>query len=134
VTGDRPDPAALFLALADCLQRDELPPPAVRDWLTRGVRGWLFGIPLDEALGLAPDEASYTERDEHLRAAARCVGNSATELLREIGAAQQGLNRDSNAARHVVAAIATGRKMPTSERQLRRILNGSRTSQPATGG
>ena len=122
------DRAGHLIALADAIQRGEPPAPEVRDWLTRGVRGWLAGVPIEQALGLRADVASFHRRDEALRAAGHLLGDDPAALSESIRRFQSARTREpTKVDRHLDEALQAGRPLPTSPKHLRRILRGTRT-------
>jgi hypothetical protein len=121
MSDDRLDPAAVLVSLATSLHRRELPPDAVCEQTVRAIHAWLNGCELATAFQLRPAAASYAERDNALREAGALVDNDAARLAAEI-ARQERRRTDTPVSLAIARAAATGRKLPRSTRQLRRIL------------
>ncbi|MCF8005044.1 MAG: hypothetical protein K9L32_12760 [Chromatiaceae bacterium] len=120
---DRIDPAAALVALANSLHRGELPPENVRAFVTRAVTAWLDGLDLAAAFQLRPAAASFAERDKWLRAAAAHVDGDARRLAQEIARQDRRHDTDSPLSIAINRAATSGRRLPRSAKQLRRILS-----------
>jgi hypothetical protein len=126
-------PAAL-IALADHLQRGELPPAPIREHITRAVRACLNGTEIERALHLRPAGNEYAIRDAALAEAGTCLGGDKYALAKEVGRFEARTwprwrhrtappSEAGDLDRHLFTAFRAGRKVPTSPKQLGRILD-----------
>lgn len=115
-------PDLALIALATALRSGEKPADAITEWFCRSVQTWLDGTPIEQALGVRKT-SEYARRDAALRRAARHCQNSPTLLAEAIQRHQRrrALNTPLDLA--LRDAFAAGRKIPSSARQLQRILD-----------
>lgn len=133
------DPAAALIALADALHRGELPPAPVRAHTIRAVAAWSRGAPLERAFGLRPASRDYSTRNAALLAAGRALGEDPQRLARAVHdfetrrwprwrAHEQPPEHAAAVDRHLFCAFRSGRRVPRSAKQLRRILQDRRAA------
>lgn len=121
MTDNRPNPDVALIGLAAALSAGELPSPELRAWFTERVKAWLSGVPIEHALQVRRT-ASYARRDVALRAAAALLGNDPARLAEAIARHARRRSTDTPLDRHLGEAFASGRTVPTSIKQLRRII------------
>ena len=120
-TDQRPDPTVALISLAASLANGELPRPELRAWFSRAVKSWLSGLDLNTAFQVR-GSASFAIRDEALRQACALLGNDPARLAQEIRRHPHRRRTGSALERHLDTALASGRTLPTSPKQLRRIV------------
>lgn len=116
------DPAQALLSIADSLHNARLPPLEARAFFVRAVRAWIDGVPLEVACQLRPGAASYATRNDALRQAGALLDNDPARLAGAIARHPRHRNAQDPLHRAISEAEATGRRLPTSRKQLARIL------------
>ncbi|NEV62262.1 hypothetical protein [Thiorhodococcus minor] len=116
------DPAQAWLALGEHMREGTVPPPEVRAYVVRAVRASLDGVPVDLALQLRPGASAKARRNHALRAAAQLLDNDPRRLAEAVIRYPRMRSTGAALERHLGDAFATGWKVPTSTKQLRRII------------